>query len=55
MTSISLLIWAAVGLGVMSILFVLHELKNAPYDDGPEPEQALSEREKQRLRYLSWD
>lgn len=55
MTSVSLLICGATGIGLMSMLFLFHELRNAPYDEAPEPAQALSEIEKQRSRYLSWD
>ncbi len=55
MTSVSLVICGAIGIGTVSVLFLLHELRNAPYDEAPEPEQALSELDKQKLRYLSWD
>lgn len=54
MTTISLMIYGAIGVGVPGLLFLLHELRNAPYDS-PEPAPALSELEKQRLRYTSWD
>ncbi|MCJ2028611.1 hypothetical protein MKK50_04215 [Methylobacterium sp. J-043] len=55
MTSLSLVICGAVVVGLLAMLFLLHELKNAPYEDGPEPEKVLSELEKQRWRYLSLD
>lgn len=55
MTSVSLIIWGAIGIGLLSILFLFHELRNAPYDEAPESAPAVSEVEKQRLRYLSWD
>ena len=51
----SLIIWGVIGIGVLSVLFLFHELRNAPYDEAPEPAPALSEVEKQRARYLSWD
>ncbi|MBB2962980.1 hypothetical protein FHU13_003378 [Methylobacterium sp. R2-1] len=55
MTTVSLVIWGATGFGLMAALFLLHELRNAPYEDELEQEQALSEIEKERLRYLSLD
>ncbi|AMB47963.1 MULTISPECIES: hypothetical protein [Methylobacteriaceae] len=55
MTGLSLVICGAIGIGFLAMLFLLHELRNAPYDDGLEPERVLSELEKQRLRYLSLD
>lgn len=55
MTSVSLIIWGAIGIGLLSILFLFHELRNAPYEEAPESAPAVSEVEKQRLRYLSWD
>ncbi|WP_173807953.1 hypothetical protein [Methylorubrum populi] len=55
MTSVSLVIWGATGIGLLAMLFLLREIRNAPYDDEPERERALSEVEKQRLRYLSLD
>lgn len=38
MTGLSLVICGAIGVGFLAMLFLLHELKNAPYDDGLEPE-----------------
>lgn len=50
----SLVVYGAIGFGLLCMLFLLHELKNAPYDS-PEPEQRLSELEKQRFRPLPWE
>ncbi len=55
MTSVSLMIWGATGIGLMAMLFLLYELKNAPYEDEPEPEPALPQIERQRLRFLPLD
>ena len=52
MTNVSLMVWGASGIGLMAMLFLLYELKNAPYEDDPEPEPALPAIEKQRLRFL---
>lgn len=55
MMNVSLMIWGATGIGLMAMLFLLYELKNAPYEDEPEPEPALRQIEKQRLRFLTVD
>ncbi|GJE71698.1 hypothetical protein [Methylorubrum podarium] len=55
MTGVSLVLWGAAGIGLLAVLFLLRELRNAPYDDEPQRQQAFSEVEKQRLRYLSLD
>jgi hypothetical protein len=52
MTNVSLLIWGTTGIGLTAMLFLLYELKNAPYEDEPEAEQALPEVGKPRLRFL---
>ncbi|CAO4150334.1 hypothetical protein DHODJN_15645 [Methylorubrum extorquens] len=55
MTGLSLVICGVIGVGFLAMLFLLHELKNAPYGDGLELEQVVSELEKQRLRYRTLD
>ena len=55
MTNVSLMIWGATGIGLTALLFLLYELKNAPYEDEPEPEPELSRIEKQRVRFLPFD
>ncbi|PXW64183.1 hypothetical protein [Methylobacterium sp. B4] len=51
----SLMIYGAIGVGLLSLAFIIYELKNAPYYDSFDPEQRLNQIERQRPRYRTWD
>lgn len=51
----SLMIYGAIGVGLLSMAFIIYELKNAPYYDSVDPEQRLNQIERQRPRYRTWD
>ncbi|MFF8800079.1 MULTISPECIES: hypothetical protein [unclassified Methylobacterium] len=53
--AVSLMIYGAIGVGLLSMAFIIYELKNAPYCDSVDPEHVLSQIERQRLRYWTWD
>lgn len=53
--AVSLMIYGAIGVGLLSMAFIVHELKNAPYCDSVDPDQVLSQIERQRLSYRTWD
>lgn len=42
----ALIIYGAVGFGLLALLFLFHELRNAPYSDAPEPEPVPSQPER---------
>ncbi|CAO4177322.1 hypothetical protein EEDFHM_03076 [Methylorubrum populi] len=43
MESTALVLYGAVGLGLLALLFLFYELRNAPYSDEPEPVPAQPE------------
>lgn len=51
MESTALVLYGAVSLGLLALLFLVYELRNAPYSDEPEPVPAKPEpRRAQPLR-----
>ena len=53
--SASLIVYGALGFASLSLLFIFHELRNAPYSEALEPEPVPSDSVRQRLRSAAWE